>query len=140
MTPLVAPELARPRERETRPVERAQAVVLLGLGGRLFEGCGWLKRNDDEERPHFHARHRCARHRYVLVIFDSGAAEAVACGGVARFAQRCAVRWHCSLRLLMRLNVLLQQLYTADLLFAGLLVNANALQAASAKCIKPRML
>jgi len=68
MTPLVAPELARSREGEARPVERSQAVVLLGLGGRLFEGCAWPQQCDDDERPHDYARHRYARHRYVLVI------------------------------------------------------------------------
>ena len=68
MAPLVAPELARAREREARPVERAQAVVLLGFGGGLFEGFDWLReqRDDDEERVY--AQHRYARHRYVLVI------------------------------------------------------------------------
>jgi len=68
MTPLVAPELARARERKTGTVERPQAVVLLGLGRRLFEGVDWPQQCDDDERPHFHARHRYGRHRYVLVI------------------------------------------------------------------------
>ena len=140
MAPLVAPELARARERKTRPVERAQAVVLLGLGWRLFEGCGWLKRNDDEERSHDYVRHRYARHRYVLVMLASGAAEGCR---LRRRCEKCAarcdvVRWHCSLRLLMRLNVLLQHSST-PLTCLRLAIHASALQAASAKH-KARML
>ena len=130
MAPLVAPELARPREGEARAVERAQAVVLLGFRWRLFEGYDWLEQRDDEERAHFYARHRYARHRYVLVIFESGAAEGCR---LPRRCEKCAarcdvVRWQCTLRLL-HVNVLLQ--HSSTPLTRGLLVNASVLQAAS---------
>jgi len=48
MAPLVAPELARARERKTRAVERAQAVVLLGFRWRLFERAGGRHEQRDD--------------------------------------------------------------------------------------------
>ena len=70
MAPLVAPELARPRERKTRAVERSQAVVLLGFRGGLFEGVAWLReqRDDDEERAHRYVRHRYAGVLLVILM------------------------------------------------------------------------
>ena len=91
MAPLVAPELARPRERETRAVERSQAIVLLGLGGGLFEGGARLceQRNDDEEQFMRGIAMRgiamCWSFLRVVLL------RAVACRGVARNAQRAAL-------------------------------------------------
>ena len=114
VAPLVAPELARARERKTRAVERSQAVVLLGFRWRLFQGVAWLR----EQRDDGEQSHRLARHRYVLVIFEwccCGLSLAAALREM-RSALRCRpLAVHAAIA---RERAAAAQLYAADLLAA----------------------